>query len=157
VPGPRHGADGTVAAVPATGSPPPRTTDPRPARFEQAVVAVVLLAGFVFGAALLIPVCLVALLVSALVGSRSAPLQIVFHTLLAPRLDAGTRVEPAAPRRFAVLLEAALLAGASLLVLAGTEGLAWVLALVVAGVAALDGATGISAGAALHRRLRHDR
>ena len=65
-----------------------RGFDPRPLRFEQGVIAFVLLIGFTFQAELLIPIVTAVLAVSGAVGPRRAPLPRLFSAV------AGDRLEP---------------------------------------------------------------
>ncbi len=130
-----------------------RPIEVRTARFEQGVVAVLLLAAFVFRVELLVPISLGLLLVSALAGPRFSPLAVVFDTLVAPRLRGARRTETGRSRRLGTLLQTAGLALAFLLFLADVEGLAWLLTLVVAGTAALDCTTGLSAPTLAYRRV----
>ena len=134
-----------------------RPIDSRGARFEQGVIAVVLLAAFVFRVELLVPVSAGVLLFGVLLGPRYGPLYAVFDTLIAPRLRRPSPTEPGASRRFAGGLEAAVLALAFLFFRADLEGLGWLLTLPVAGAAAIDCTTGVSAGTAVRRRLARRR
>ena len=65
-----------------------RGFDPRPLRFEQGVIAFVLLIGFTFQAELLIPIVTAVLAVSGAVGPRRAPLPRLFSAVAGDRLDA---------------------------------------------------------------------
>ena len=65
-----------------------RGLDPRPLRFQQGVIALVLLIGFAFRADLLIPAVTVVVAVSGAVGPRRAPLPRLFSAV------AGDRLEP---------------------------------------------------------------
>jgi NADH:ubiquinone oxidoreductase subunit 6 (subunit J) len=67
-------------------------------------------------------------------------------------------LEDARPPRFAALLSVAVLALATVFVLLGAEGIAWILTLVVAVAAAVSATTGICVGCeayAILDRRRH--
>src|SRR5437868_11059322 len=64
-----------------------RGFDPRPLRFEQGVIALVLLIGFTFQFELLIPIVTAVLAVSGAVGPRRAPLPRLFSAVAGDRLD----------------------------------------------------------------------
>ncbi len=107
-----------------------RGLDPRPLRFEQGVVALLLLVGFTFQLELHIPVVTVLLAVSGALGPRRAPL---------PMVQTGVLVV------------------ASLLVFVGLAFLAWLIALAVVATAAFDAATGSWIEARLYWRLARRR
>lgn len=134
-----------------------RLIDARAARFEQGVIAVLLLAAFVFRVELLVHVSAGVLLLGVLLDPRPGPIHAVFETQIAPRLRRPRPREPAPSRRFAAILEVAVLALAFLLFLADLEAPAWLLTLVVAGAAAVDCTTGVSAGTAVRRWLARRR
>jgi Domain of unknown function (DUF4395) len=127
--------------------------DPRPSRFEQGVVALVLLVGFTFQIELLIPAVTVLLAVSGALGPRRAPLPRLFAAATADVVEpADTLVDPHIVR-LTVTIQTGVLFLASVLVLLGVGGLAWFIALVVVVTAALDAATGSWIEARLYRRL----
>lgn len=131
-----------------------RLVDARAGRFEQGVVVVVLLAGFVFSQPWSIPV---AAFVAALgtVGGERSPITRAWTHVIAPRLPVARTMEPVAVARTQSLIVTGGLLLATLVLLAGSVGLASVLAAVVAVVAAL-GATGvISVAAELRKRRGH--
>jgi Domain of unknown function (DUF4395) len=130
-----------------------RALDPRPSRFEQGVVAIVLLIGFTFQIELLIPAVTVLLAVSGALGPRRAPLPRLFAAATAEVVEpADTLVDPHIVR-LTVTIQTGVLFLASVLVLLGVGGLAWFIALVVVVTAALDAATGSWIEARLYRRL----
>jgi hypothetical protein len=129
-----------------------RLVDARAGRFEQGIVVVVLLAGFVFSQPWSIPLAAVFAGLGTVLGDRS-PISRAWHRVVAPRLRVDGPMEPAEAARAQSLLIAAGLVLASLVLLAGSVGLASVVAAVVAVVAAL-GATGIMNAAAEIRRRR---
>jgi hypothetical protein len=134
-----------------------RGFDARPLRFEQGVVALVLLIGFVFQAELLIPVVTVVLAVSGAVGPRRAPLP--------PVLGGGRPLARAASDTFvdrqtvrlSVLVQTAALLVASALVFLGLGFLGWIIALAVVATAAYDAATGGWIEAGLYWRIARRR
>jgi hypothetical protein len=127
-----------------------RLVDARAGRFEQGVVVVVLLAGFVFSQPWSIPLAALIAVLATVLGERS-PISRLWHRVIAPRVRADGPMEPAEAARAQSLLIAAGLVVASLVLLAGSVGLASVVAAVVAVVAAL-GATGIMNAAAEIRK-----
>jgi hypothetical protein len=126
-------------------------TDPRALRFEQAVVTIALLAGFVFR------VPWVVLAVTVLLGAALAagPRGNLFVNLY-DALFRGPRVvrtgEPADVTRLTRAVEVGLLVVASVLVLLGADGFAWVFALVVAAITGLAATTGINLVALVRER-----
>lgn len=132
----------------ATRTPPP--IDARMPRFNQGVLAVVLLGGFVFGATWVIPVWGVVLALGAAFGPRYGPVLRLYAQVVAPRLGPPTDLEDPRPPRFAAAVGTAFLGLATLALLVGLDGLAWVLALVVAALAALAAATGVCVGCEIY-------
>jgi hypothetical protein len=133
------------------------SVDPRPARFEQGVVALVLLIGFTFQVELLIPAVTALLAVSGALGPVRAPLPRLFAAVSADWLEPADRfVDPQTPRLTAIVQTGVLLV-ASLLMFVGVGGLAWFLALVVVVLAAFDAATGNWIEAGLYWRLARRR
>jgi hypothetical protein len=130
-----------------------RLVDARAGRFEQGVVAVVLLAGFVFSLSWSIPVAMVVALSGTALGERS-PLARLWVTTLAPRLRARRTMEPVPVARAQSLLISAGLVLATFVLLAGSVGLASVVAAVVALAAALDATGVVNAAAEIRRRAR---
>jgi hypothetical protein len=128
-----------------------RLVDARAGRFEQGVVAVVLLFGFVFSQAWSIPLAAAVAALSAGLGDRS-PLSRLWQRFVTPRLRVQQPMEPVGAARAQSLLITALLVLATLVLLAGSVGLASVVAAVAAVVAAL-GATGlVNAAAEIRKR-----
>jgi hypothetical protein len=129
-----------------------RLVDPRAGRFEQAVVVVILLAGFVFSQPWAIPTAFVVAAAGVLMGERS-PLIRLWRGLVLPRLHSRHQLEPEPVARTQALLIAGGLAAATGILLAGSVGLASVAAAAVTIVAAL-GATGVANVAAEIRKRR---
>lgn len=129
-----------------------RLVDVRASRFEQGIVVVILLAGFVFGDPWSIPVAAVVAALPLGLGERSPVFQ-VWNRLIVPRRPAGTVFEPRATAQIQALLLTAGLVVATVVWLAGSVALGSIVAAVVAIVAAL-GATGVVNLAAEIRRRR---
>jgi hypothetical protein len=137
--------------VPAAA--PDAPIDPRALRFEQAVVTVALLAGFVFGLPLVIPAVGVLLALAVGAGER-ANLFTRSHEAIFGRSVAFRVAEPLAVTRLTRLVEIGLLALGSLFVLFGVGALPWVFALPVAAITGLAATTGINVVARLNDRRR---
>ncbi len=129
-----------------------RLVDVRASRFEQAIVVVVLLAGFVSRQPWNIPVAAVVVILGLVLGDRS-PVTRFWHQVIAPRRPAGTNFEPRPTAQTQALLLTVGLVLASIVWAAGSVALASIIAAVVAVVAAL-GATGVINLAAELRRRR---
>jgi hypothetical protein len=134
-----------------------RGFDPRPLRFEQGVVAFVLLVGFTFQAELLIPVVTAVLAVSGAVGPRRSPLPRVFSAVAGDRLEPPDAFVDRQTVRLSVLVQTGALLVASVLVFLGAGALAWIIALAVVATAAFDAATGSWIEAGLYWRLARRR
>jgi hypothetical protein len=134
-----------------------RGFDPRPLRFEQGVVAVVLLIGFVFRIELLIPAVTVVLALSGAVGPRRAPLPQLFSAVLGDRLEPPDAFVDRQTVRLSMLVQTGALLVASLLVFLDLDFLAWFIALAVVATTALDAATGSWVEANLYWRVARRR
>ena len=134
-----------------------RGLDPRPLRFQQGVIALVLLIGFAFRADLLIPAVTVVVAVSGAVGPRRAPLPRLFSAVAGDRLEPPERLVDRQTIRLSVLVQTGALLIASLFVFVGLDLLAWVVALAVVATAALDAATGSWVEAGLYWRVARRR
>lgn len=126
------------------------TVDPRVFRFDQALLALALISGYVFEAPAVIPVW-ASLSAATAVFSVAAPVPQLFSAFVAPRLDPGAG-EDDAPWRVAALVSAVLLGLGSLTLAFGNRALAWLFALVVAAGAALGGVGNLCIGCRLYRR-----
>jgi hypothetical protein len=134
-----------------------RGFDPRPLRFEQGVLALVLLVGFVFQAELLIPVVTVVLAISGAVGPLRAPLPRLFSAVARDRLEPPDAFVDRQTARLSVLVQTAALLVASALVFVGLGFLGWIIALSVVATAAYDAATGGWIEAGLYWRIARRR
>ena len=126
------------------GPPPP--IDPRGPRFNQAVLAVGLVAGFLFDWKPVVPFFAVVLLLGAAFGPRYGPFLRLYAELVKPRLSPPKELEDPRPPRFAAAVGVMFLAAASIAFAAGASTLGWVLALVVAFLAGLAATTGVCVG-----------
>lgn len=138
----------------------PQMVDPRQPRLGQAITGAVLLGGFVLDAPVVLPILAVVLGAASILGPRFNPYAYLFRTLRrAGALGPPREMEEAAPPRFAntlgfVFLSVAAMAAYGL----DSPGrwLAWILALLVAGLALLAAVTGLCVGCELYvlgRRL----
>jgi hypothetical protein len=139
---------GPVPDVPALPA-----ENPRALRFEQAIVTIALLAGFVFGIPLVILVVAVVLGAALVAGPKANVLGRAYEKLF----PANTRlrrvpVEPASLTRVTRAIEVGLLLVASLFVAFGAHGLAWTFALPVAAITGLAATTGINVVAFVYDR-----
>jgi cytochrome c biogenesis protein CcdA len=134
-----------------------RGFDPRPLRFEQGVIAFVLLIGFTFQADLLIPIVTAVLAVSGAVGPRRAPLPRLFSAVARGRLEPPDAFVDLQTVRLSVLVQTSALVVASALVFIDLGFLAWIIALAVVATAAYDAATGGWIEAALYWRIARRR
>lgn len=129
-------------------APPP--IDPRGPRFNQAVLAIALLGGFLLDWRVIVPVFAVVLLLGAALGPRYGPFLALYAKVIRPRLAPPRELEDPRPPRFASSVGVVFLGAASLAFLAGHAGIGWALALIVAALAALSATTGICVGCELY-------
>ena len=134
-----------------------RSLDPRPSRFEQGLVAIVLLVGFTFQIEVLIPVVTALLAVSGALGSRRAPLPRLFAAVMGDRLEPAETLADAQTVRLTVTVQTGVLLVASLLMFLGVGGLAWFIALIIAATSAFNAATGSWVEAGVYWRLARRR
>lgn len=128
--------------------------DARSARFELGAITVLLLGGYVFGIIWVVPVVAAILAVGVGLGARANLFNQLFQTVIADRLRPAIETESAGMVRFTELFAVVVLTVATLLFAVGVSGLAWVVALIEAGICALHAATGISVEGAVRDRLR---
>lgn len=124
----------------------PQPIDPRGPRFNQAVLTVGLLAGFVADLPVVAPIFAVVLFLGAAFGPSYGPVLRIYGMYVKPHLDPPTHLEDPRPPRFAATVGVVFLTAATLAFLAGATGLGWGLALVVAALAGLAATTGICVG-----------
>ncbi len=125
---------------------PPRPIDPRGPRFNQAVLTVALLAGFVVDWRPVVPIFAAVLFLGAAFGPRYGPFLRLYADVIRPRLAPPTVLEDPRPPRFAAAVGVLFLVGASLAFVSGAPGVAWALALIVAALAGLSAVTGLCVG-----------
>jgi len=128
----------------------PAPIDPRGPRLNQAVLAIGLAVAFVFELRWLVPAFALVLFSGAAFGPRYSPILRLYAELIRPRLGPPAELEDPRPPRFAAAVGVVFLVGSTLAFLAGASALAWVLALVVAALAALAAVTGICVGCELY-------
>lgn len=133
--------------------PPEPLVDARSVRFERVAVAVLLLGGYVFGIIWVIPGLATVLAVGLGFGVRGNLFVRLFQGVAEGRLRPATAMEAAATMRFSELFGVAALSVATLLIVVGLGGLAWVVALIEAGICALHATTGLSVEGAVRDRL----
>ena len=131
------------------------STPPLP-RFDQGLLALVLVSGFVFSAPLVIPVVAVVAAVSA-VRPDMSPVPRLIALLVEQRVgaDAGASMLAdgyPAPWRAAPALLAAILAVGTVVLLVGDRSAAWAFGLPAAALAALASVGGVCVGCQLHAR-----
>jgi Domain of unknown function (DUF4395) len=142
---------GIPSAIAAPASRTPRLIDPRGHRFGAGLSAVVLGVGFLAGAPLAIPAVGLALGVSAVFGTRYSVLGRPWPVLRrALQVGPPAELESEFPPRFAQLLGTLGLALATLLLLAGATGGAWLIAGAVAALQTVLAVTGYCLGCRLY-------
>ncbi|MCZ7530138.1 MAG: DUF4395 domain-containing protein [Acidimicrobiia bacterium] len=126
-------------------------------RFNQGVLALVLLVGFVFQWDWVIPAFAVILFTGAAFGAKWGLFLRIYRDLIAPRLAAPTEFEDPRPPRFAAAIGVAFLGVATAALGLGLEPVAWTLALIVAALAALAAITSICVGCEIYVHLQRRR
>jgi hypothetical protein len=127
----------------------PRPIDPRGPRTNQAVLAAGLALGFLFDLRVVVPAFAAVLFLGAAFGPRWGPVLRLYTFVLRPRLGPPSHLEDPRPPRFAAALGVVFLLAGSAAFLAGAPAVGWVLALVVAALAALAATTGLCIGCEL--------
>jgi hypothetical protein len=128
----------------------PSPIDPRGPRFNQAVLAVALLGGFLVDVRAVVPIFALVLLAGAAFGPRYGPFLALYAKAIRPRLGPPAELEDPRPPRFSAALGVAFLAAGTLAFVAGHAGIGWGLALIVAALAALAATTGICVGCEIY-------
>ncbi|HEX2274128.1 MAG TPA: DUF4395 domain-containing protein [Acidimicrobiales bacterium] len=124
----------------------PAPIDPRGPRFNQAMVTLLLLVGFVLDVPVLVPAVAVVLLAGAALGPRWGPFLRLYSEVIRPRLGPPAELEDPRPPRFAAAVGVLFLAASTVAFVVGSSVVGWALALVVAFLAGLAAATGICVG-----------
>jgi hypothetical protein len=131
------------------------STPPLP-RFDQGLLALVLVSGFVFSAPLVIPLVAVVAGVSAVrpeVSPVPRLITLLVESRFGPEAGASLRADGyPAPWRMAAALLAAILAVGTLVLVVGDRGVAWAFGLPAAALAALASVGGVCVGCQLHAR-----
>lgn len=133
------------------------STPPLP-RFDQGLLALVLVTGFVFSTPLVIPLVAAVSVVSA-VRPEISPVPRLITLLVEQRFDPATTRSMLSdgytpPWRTAALLNAAILAVGTLVLAVGDRAPAWVFGLGAAALGALASVGGVCVGCQLHGRRR---
>lgn len=135
----------------------PTPIDPRGPRFNQAVLAIALLVGFGLDQRWVPAVFAVVLLLGAALGPRYGPFLRLYVEVVKPRLGPPAELEDPRPPRFAAAVGVVFLAASTLAFVLGAATLGWVLALIVAALAALAATTGICVGCEIYLVLARRR
>jgi hypothetical protein len=134
-------------------SPNPTPIDPRGPRFNQGVLAAALALGFVFDLRWIAPVFAVVLFLGAISGARFGPFLRLYALAIKPRLRPPAELEDPRPPRFASAVGVIFLSGATVAFAVGAVTGGWVLAMIVAALAALSAVTGICVGCEVYLLL----
>ena len=129
--------------------------DARADRAVQGALAVLTLGAFVFRVTWLIPILALLVGVGAALGPERNPLHVLFASALGRRLRPVPATVPAETVRIQDVLEFGLLAVASLCLLIGLGGFAWILAVAEGLIAAVAATTGLHLGVWIRDQLRH--
>ncbi|HEX2849305.1 MAG TPA: DUF4395 domain-containing protein [Acidimicrobiales bacterium] len=149
-------SDSTRTAAPST-KPTPRPIDARGPRFNQAVLTVALLGGFLLDLRVIAPIFAVVLFLGAAFGPKYGPFLRLYAAVIKPRLSPPSDLEDPRPPRFAAAVGVVFLVLATVSFLAGAPTLGWVLALIVAALAGLAAVTGICVGCEIYLFLARRR
>jgi hypothetical protein len=140
-----------------TRPPAPKPIDPRGPRFNQAMIAALLLVGFVLDWEPIVVAVATILVLGAALGPRFGPFLALYAYAIRPRLGPPAELEDPRPPRFAATLGAVVLAASTVAFLADAEVVGWVLALLVAFLAGLAASTGICVGCEIYLFLARRR
>lgn len=130
--------------------PAPTPIDPRGPRFNQTVLAIALLVGFLVDWRPVVPIFALVLLAGAALGPKYGPFLALYAKVIRPRLKPPREMEDPRPPRFAAAVGVIFLTAGSLAFAAGVPGLGWGLALIVAALAGLSAVTGICVGCEIY-------
>jgi len=128
----------------------PTPIDPRGPRFNQAVLALALFAGFLADWRPVVPLFALVLLAGAAFGPRYGPFLALYARVIRPRLAPPRELEDPRPPRFSSAMGVGFLGAGTLAFAAGAAGVGWALALLVAALAALSATTGICVGCEIY-------
>ena len=123
-------------------------------RFNQALVALLTGAAFVFDLPAVVAVTFAVLAISWLGGPPAALFTRIYVALVRPRFqpDGPTEFEPAAPPRFSQMLGAVFLGAATVALYSGATAVGWTLALIVTALAALAATARICVGCIIYEK-----
>jgi Domain of unknown function (DUF4395) len=133
------------------------SVDARADRAVQGAVSIITLSAFVFRAPWVIPVLAVLVGAGALLGPAGNPFHRLFEGVVAPRISKPATVVPAPTIKAQDILAAALLGVATILLLIGLGGVAWIVTLAEGVVAAVAATTGVHLGLVGLDRLRRQK
>lgn len=128
----------------------PQPIDPRGPRFNQAVLAIALILGFVTQQWWVTPLFAVVLFLGAAFGPRYGPFLRLYVEAIKPRLAPPIELEDPRPPRFAATVGVIFLGSATVAFLLGAATLGWALTLIVAALAGLAATTGICVGCEIY-------
>ena len=128
----------------------PAPIDPRGPRFNQAILAIVLLLAFIGDLRVVVPIMAVVLFLGAAFGPRYGPFLRVYADLVRPRLRPPKHLEDPRPPRFAAAVGTAFLTAATVAFLVDAQVVAWGLTLTVAMLAGLAASSGLCIGCELY-------
>jgi hypothetical protein len=131
-------------------SPVPAPIDPRGPRTNQAVLAVALVLGAITGQVWVVPVFAAVLFLGAAFGPRYGPVLRFYQLVIRPRLGPPEHLEDPRPPRFAAAVGVVFLVAATVAFVVGVDVVGWILALVVAALAALAAVTGLCVGCEMY-------
>lgn len=135
----------------------PTPIDPRGPRFNQAVLAVAQLTGFLVDWRPVVPLFALVLLAGAALGPRYGPFLALYARVIRPRLAPPRELEDPRPPRFASAVGVVFLTTGALAFAAGHAGIGWGLALVVAALAGLSATTGVCVGCEVYLAIARRR
>jgi energy-converting hydrogenase Eha subunit A len=123
-------------------------------RFDQAVLAIAMLASFAFRAPWLVPIWTAVLLVNIVTGRRGGPFLLLYDQWIATHLAAPPSLTDPRPARFSWIVNTVLLAGGTCALVLGVSGVTTAVALIVGVIAAFETATGTCVVCEIVRRMR---
>lgn len=128
----------------------PAPIDPRGPRTNQAVLSAALIVGFLFRLEWIAPLFAIVLGLGAAFGPEYGPVLRLYKAVIKPRLAPPAELEDPRPPRFAASVGVVFLTAATAMFVIGAEGVGWVLALMVAALAALAAISGICVGCEIY-------
>ncbi len=135
----------------------PKPIDPRGPRFNQAMIALALVVGFVVDWEPIVPAVATVLALGAALGPRFGLFLAIYAYFIRPRLEPPSELEDPRPPRFAAAMGTLVLAASTVAFLAQAELVGWVLAMTVAFLAGFSTTTGICVGCEIYLYLARRR